>query len=105
MFARDEELSTEAASFEASLKRAFKEKFYNKLPFWMGPMGYFFFRYFFQLGFLDGRPGLIYHFLQGGWYRFLVGAKIVEYDRELVACPDNAARLEKLEALTGHRLR
>lgn len=105
LFARDEELSAESASFQASLKRGVKEKIYNRLPFWAGPMGYFLYRYIFQLGFLDGRPGLIYHFLQGGWYRFLVGAKIVEYDRELAALTTPEQRIEKLEQLTGHRLR
>jgi len=35
-------------------------------------------RYFFKLGFLDGKPGLVWHFFQGGWYRFLVDAKIYE---------------------------
>jgi hypothetical protein len=30
------------------------------------------------LGFLDGKEGLIYHFLQGFWYRFLVDAKLYE---------------------------
>jgi hypothetical protein len=34
-----------------------------------------------QLGFLDGREGLIYHFLQGYWYRFLVEAKVLELRR------------------------
>jgi hypothetical protein len=32
----------------------------------------------FKLGFLDGKEGLIYHFLQGFWYRFLVDAKLYE---------------------------
>ena len=29
-------------------------------------------------GFLDGKEGFIWHFLQGFWYRFLVDAKIYE---------------------------
>jgi len=105
LFARDEDLSTESSSFQASLKRMMKEKVYNRLPFWVGPIGYFIYRFVFQLGFLDGRPGLIYHSLQGGWYRFLVGAKVVEYERELESCTSSADRLAKLETLTGHRLR
>ncbi len=39
---------------------------------------YFLVRYFFLLGFLDGIKGLIYYFLQGFWYRFLIDAKILE---------------------------
>jgi hypothetical protein len=29
-------------------------------------------------GFLDGKEGLVFHFLQGFWYRFLVDAKLFE---------------------------
>jgi len=43
---------------------------------------YFIYRYFFKLGFLDGKEGLIFHFLQGFWYRFLVDAKIYEIERK-----------------------
>ena len=42
------------------------------------PFIYFIWRYFIKLGFLDGKQGLIWHFLQGFWYRFLVDAKINE---------------------------
>jgi hypothetical protein len=38
------------------------------------------YRYFIKLGFLDGKEGLIFHFLQGFWFRFLVDAKIFEED-------------------------
>lgn len=105
LFPMDEELPSEAVSFQASVKRWVKEKVYNKLPLWAGPTGFFVYRYVFKLGFMDGQPGLIYHFLQGGWYRFLVGAKVVEYERELATCAGDDERLERLEKLTGHRLR
>ena len=36
--------------------------------------------YFLKLGFLDGRKGLVWHFLQGFWYRFLVDAKILQIE-------------------------
>lgn len=101
LFARDEAFSTEAVSRQAGLKRWVKEGFYNKLPFWVGPTGYFLYRYIIQLGFLDGRPGLIYHFLQGFWYRFLVGAKVVELEEGIADCSTNAERITKLRALTG----
>jgi glycosyltransferase involved in cell wall biosynthesis len=105
LFVRDDDLSRESTSFQASVKRMIKEKIYNRLPFWAGPLGNFILRYVFQLGFLDGRAGLIYHFLQGGWYRFLVGAKVVEYDETLRKCINNEERLSKLEQLTAQRLR
>lgn len=61
-------------------KRWFKENLYLKLPpLWRG-LGYFLYRYFIRRGFLDGKEGLIFHFLQGGWYRFLVDAKLYEQE-------------------------
>lgn len=55
--------------------------FYYRWPILWRALFYFLYRYFFQLGFLDGREGLIFHFLQGGWYRFLVDAKLDEYKK------------------------
>ncbi|MDI9864534.1 glycosyltransferase family 2 protein [Flectobacillus sp. DC10W] len=58
-------------------KRYLKMK-YASLPLFTRPFMYFIYRYFFRLGFLDGTKGLVWHFLQGFWYRFLVDAKIFE---------------------------
>ena len=58
-------------------KRWLKIK-YAKLPLFLRPIIYFHWRYFIKLGFLDGKQGLIWHFLQGFWYRFLVDVKIYE---------------------------
>lgn len=101
LFVRDEGFSSEAVSHQALIKRWMKENFYNKLPFWVGPAGYFLYRYFIQLGFLDGAPGLIYHFLQGFWYRFLVGAKFVELQAGIADCRNNSERIARLTQLTG----
>ena len=62
---------------QAQRKRWLKVK-YAALPLFIRPFIYFIYRYFIKLGFLDGRQGLIWHFLQGFWYRFLVDAKIFE---------------------------
>ena len=51
---------------------------YASMPLFTRPFVYFVYRYFFKFGFLDGKKGLIWHFLQGFWYRFLVDAKIYE---------------------------
>jgi glycosyltransferase involved in cell wall biosynthesis len=59
-------------------KRWLKEKIYFNTPLFLRPFLYFSFRYFLKLGFLDGRQGLIWHFFQGFWYRFLVDAKVYE---------------------------
>jgi glycosyltransferase involved in cell wall biosynthesis len=104
LFPRDEAINAHSTSGAASGKRWLKEQIYNRLPFWAAPLGYFLYRYIIQLGFLDGREGLIYHGLQGGWYRFLVAAKIVELDRSLSPLPGRAERLEALSRLTGYRL-
>ncbi len=58
--------------------RWLKLKIYNHLPLFIRPFVYFVFRYFLCLGFLDGRPGLIFHFLQGFWYRFYIDSRIYE---------------------------
>lgn len=58
-------------------KRYLKLK-YASLPLFTRPFIYFFYRYVLQLGILDGRKGLIWHVLQGLWYRFLVDAKLYE---------------------------
>jgi hypothetical protein len=34
------------------------------------------------LGFLDGRVGFVFHFLQGFWYRLIIDAKLYEYQRD-----------------------
>ena len=92
-------LSTKNTSFNVSLKRFFKESFYNKLPIGLGPLLYFLYRYIFLLGFLDGRVGLIYHFLQGFWYRFLVESKLVEYKKAIKGLDNNDEIIKKLSEL------
>ena len=104
LFAKDESLTSESASMQTSFKRWAKERVYNRLPFTLSSTLYFFWRYIFQLGFLDGRSGLVYHFLQGYWYRFLVGAKLMELERGIAHLSDKQAILEELTRLTGHNL-
>lgn len=60
-------------------RRWYKNNLYYKLPPFFRALLYFKYRYFIKLGFLDGIPGLIWHVLQGFWYRFLVDAKIYEH--------------------------
>lgn len=51
---------------------------YIKLPLFWRAFAFFFLRYFFRLGFLDGKEGFLWHFLQGWWYRTLADAKVYE---------------------------
>ncbi|MCS6928535.1 MAG: glycosyltransferase family 2 protein [Saprospiraceae bacterium] len=59
-------------------RRRFWKRQYERLPLFVRPFLYFVIRYFFRLGFLDGPQGLIFHVLQGFWFRFLIDAKIYE---------------------------
>lgn len=79
---------------QAGIKRLFKEHLYNRLPLEISAVAYFLYRYLIRLGFLDGRTGLIYHVLQGFWYRFLVAAKVRELKAALrdVKTADEAMR-------------
>ncbi|MBU2529959.1 MAG: glycosyltransferase family 2 protein [Elusimicrobia bacterium] len=63
-------------------RRYVKENLYSTAPLFFRVGIYFIYRYIFKLGFLDGKEGLIFHFLQGFWYRFLVDAKIYEIERK-----------------------
>ena len=63
-------------------KRWLKEKAYAVIPLAIRPFLYFFYRYVLRLGFLDGFRGLLFHVLQGFWYRFLVDAKVYEIERK-----------------------
>jgi glycosyltransferase involved in cell wall biosynthesis len=77
-FKEKEIVSGVAAKEQNERKRWYKQNVYLKSPLFLRAFLYFNYRYFLQLGFLDGRPGLIWHFLQGFWYRFLVDAKIAQ---------------------------
>ncbi|MEW6214981.1 MAG: glycosyltransferase family 2 protein, partial [Nitrospirota bacterium] len=43
---------------------------------------YFFYRYFLRLGFLDGKEGFIFHFLQAFWFRLIVDIRLEELLRK-----------------------
>ena len=47
-------------------------------PRYIRPMLYFTYRMIFRLGILDGRTGIVFHFLQGFWFRLIVDVKIDE---------------------------
>ena len=62
---------------QARSKRMKKHKFAKAPLFWRS-FAFFVYRYFFHLGFLDGKEGFLWHFLQGWWYRTLADAKVYE---------------------------
>lgn len=64
---------------QAKIKRFLKNKIYYKLSMFFRAKLYYFYRYYVRLGFLDGKEGKFFCFLQAYWYRVLVDAKIYEY--------------------------
>lgn len=56
---------------------------YTRLPLFWRSFFLFVYRYFFRLGFLDGKEGFLWHFLQGFWYRTLADAKVYEIKKQL----------------------
>ena len=67
---------------QASQRRWVKKNLYVKSPLFLRAFIYWLLRYTIGLGFLDGIEGMMFHFLQGFWYRFLVDAKIYELKRQ-----------------------
>lgn len=64
-------------SVQAMYKRRIKHR-YVLMPLFWRSFFYFSYRYFIRGGFLDGKEGFLWHFLQGWWYRTLIDAKVFE---------------------------
>lgn len=76
---------------QAMAKRMKKHKYARQPLFWRS-FAYFCYRYFFKLGFLEGKEGFLWHFLQGWWYRTLVDAKIYEIKK---TCGNDKERIKQ----------
>lgn len=76
-----EVLNASFSGSQAEGRRWAKDNIYGRAPLFLRALLYFCYRYFVRLGFLDGKEGLVFHFLQGFWYRFLVDAKLYELSR------------------------
>lgn len=76
---------------QAQAKRMKKHKYARQPLFWRS-FAYFCYRYFFKLGFLEGKEGFLWHFLQGWWYRTLVDAKIYEIKK---ACGNDKEKMKQ----------
>ena len=74
---------------EVERKRAQKAR-YARMPLFWRAFGYFVYRYVIKLGFLDGKEGFLWDFLQGWWYRTLVDAKIYEIKK---ACGNDKEKI------------
>lgn len=71
-------LESKQLNKSAKIKRFIKFNIYYKLPLGTRAHLYYLYRYYFKMGFLDGKEGKIFAFMQAYWYRFLVDAKIFE---------------------------
>lgn len=54
-----------------------KDRYY-RMPLFVRPVLYFLYRYVFLLGILDGKNGLVFHFLQAFWFRLVVDIRLEE---------------------------
>lgn len=75
---------------DAKAKRARKHSYAKKPLFWRS-FAYFVYRYFFRLGFLEGKEGFMWHFFQGWWYRSLVDTKVWEIKK---ICGDDKDKIK-----------
>lgn len=59
-------------------KKKNDNRLYAQMPKYWRAFLFFFYRYFFKLGFMDGREGFLWNFFQCWWYRTLADAKVDE---------------------------
>jgi glycosyltransferase involved in cell wall biosynthesis len=71
-----------------------------RLPLYLRPFLYFFYRYFLRVGFLDGKTGFIYHFFHAFWFRLLVDIKIAKLRQRLA---NGELTITELADSFGHR--
>lgn len=86
---------------QAEAKRR-KKLAYAQQPLFGRSFAYFCYRYFFRGGFLDGKEGFIFNFVQGWWYRTLVDVKILEVKKWIKANNLNMETMEGKNALKGY---
>lgn len=72
------ELGAKLSGTQPQRKRWLRVNVWNRLPPLFRPFLYFFYRYVFRGGFLDGRAGFIFHFLHGLWFPMLIDIKYLE---------------------------
>jgi glycosyltransferase involved in cell wall biosynthesis len=65
-------------SLQARTKRWLKNNLYRRLPITVRAAMFFIVRFLFCGGFLDGRRGFQFHFLQGWWYRMYTDLRVEE---------------------------
>lgn len=76
-----QEIDARLFGTQAQRKRWLRHRVWNRMPPLIRPFFYFFYRYVLKGGFLDGREGFIFHFLQALWFPLLIDIKYLELKR------------------------
>lgn len=82
---------TKGLGDQALKKRAVKTR-YNKLPLFWRSFAYFLYRYILRGGFLDGKEGFLFAFIQGWYYRTMVDANLLEVRK---ACGEDTEKMKR----------
>lgn len=62
--------------------KKYRDGVYYRMPKYFRAKLYYWYKFYFKMGFLDGEAGRIWAFLQAYFYRFVVDAK--KYEQELL---------------------
>ena len=74
---------------QAGDKRTLKNKYAHKKLFWRS-FAYFLYRYIYKRGFLDGKAGFLWCFMQAWWYRTMVDIQVYQIKKE---CGDDKDKI------------
>jgi glycosyltransferase involved in cell wall biosynthesis len=95
-------LKSEAKKIKADRKgNVMEQRRYQRLRYYSYPLFwrvflYTLYRFVWKRGFLDGKEGVVFHFLQGFWFRLLVDAKIYESRKNTTAAAPVKSKVEQL---------
>lgn len=64
-----------------ALEKHKKKGTYNKMPLFWRSFAYFLYRFIVKGGFLDGKEGFLFAYIQGWWYRTLVDANVMAAEK------------------------
>jgi exosortase/archaeosortase family protein len=85
-------------------RKAAMKRLWWKMPRYARPVLYFGYRMIFQLGFLDGKTGIIFHFLQAFWFRLMIDVKIEELMKQQLSAKNDANKVGiHLHEIKNHR--
>jgi glycosyltransferase involved in cell wall biosynthesis len=93
------EVGRQSMSTQAYVKRFLKDRIYRRMPASLRATAFFLTRYVAACGFLDGRRGFQFHFLQGWWYRLYTDLRVQEI--KATAARDQIEIEEAISRVTG----